>query len=80
MRQHGTVKRVVTDKGFGFIRPATGSEDLFFHRTAVANGAFEGLRIGDAVTFDVGNGAKGPRAEDVRVGEPGSCTSDPLEA
>lgn len=69
MRQQGTVARVVTEKGFGFIRAEGGrqGEDLFFHRTALSNGAFEGLRIGDAVTFEVGQGPKGPRAEDVRV-------------
>ena len=65
MRQQGTVKRLVREKGFGFIEPAEGREDLFFHRTAVVDGGFEALTVGQPVTFEVGRGAKGPRAENI---------------
>ena len=66
MREQGTVARLVTDRGFGFIRPAEGEGDLFFHRSAVEADRFEDLRIGEAVTYEVGNWLKGRRAEDVR--------------
>lgn len=59
----GTVKRLVSDKGFGFVAAADGNE-YFFHRSACET--FETLREGDAVTFDAGQGPKGPRAENVR--------------
>ena len=59
----GSVKRLVSDKGFGFVAAADGNE-YFFHRSACE--VFETLREGDAVTFDAGQGPKGPRAENVR--------------
>ena len=67
MREQGTIHRIVADRGFGFIRPAVGQTDLFFHRTALEDQSFEGLRIGDTVTYEVAPGAKGPRAEAVRT-------------
>jgi len=63
---NGTVKRLVSDKGFGFVAAADGTE-YFFHQSAVEGGAFDQLREGQAVTFKTGQGPKGPRAEDVRV-------------
>lgn len=62
----GMVTNLHLDKGFGFIKGADGVE-YFFHRTALQNGAFDELAQGCAVTFEVGRGPKGPRAEDVRV-------------
>jgi CspA family cold shock protein len=61
----GTIKRL-TDKGFGFIDNGTG-KDLFFHMSAVEGCRFEDLREGQKVTYNEGRGAKGPRAENVRV-------------
>jgi CspA family cold shock protein len=63
---NGTIKRLVTEKGFGFVAAADGSE-YFFHQSAVAAGAFDQLREGQAVTFNTGQGPKGPRAENVRL-------------
>lgn len=63
---NGTVKRLVRDKGFGFVAASDGNE-YFFHQSAVAGGGFDQLREGQAVTFKTGQGPKGPRAEDVRV-------------
>ena len=60
-----TIKRLVSDKGFGFVAAADGQE-YFFHQSAVAGGQFDQLREGQAVTFDTGQGPKGPRAENVR--------------
>jgi CspA family cold shock protein len=59
----GTIKRLVRDKGFGFIADQKGME-YFFHQSACPS--FDTLREGQAVTFDAGQGPKGPRAENVR--------------
>ncbi len=60
----GTIKKLISDKGFGFIKGEQG--ELFFHRSAVEEGTFEGLQEGQAVTYEEGQGPKGPRAENVR--------------
>jgi CspA family cold shock protein len=60
---NGTVKRLVHDKGFGFVAD-DGGREYFFHQSACAS--FSSLREGQAVTFVTGQGPKGPRAEDVR--------------
>jgi CspA family cold shock protein len=61
----GTIKRI-TDKGFGFIENGNGN-DLFFHSSSVEGGSYDDLREGQRVTYDVGRGPKGPRAENVRL-------------
>ena len=66
MAINGTIKRLVREKGFGFVAAADGNE-YFFHQSAVAGGQFDTLKEGQAVTFDTGQGPKGPRAENVRV-------------
>jgi cold shock protein len=63
---NGTIKRLVSDKGFGFILASDGSE-YFFHSSACSHTSFDELREGQAVTFDRGQGPKGPRGENVRV-------------
>ena len=62
---NGTIKRLVSDKGFGFILATDGNE-YFFHNSACAV-SFDELREGQAVTFDRGQGPKGPRGENVRI-------------
>ena len=69
----GTVKTVLIDKGFGFITPDEGGNgrdsDLFFHSSAVQDGALEEYRVGDRVSFEVGLDTRNPsrsRASDVR--------------
>jgi CspA family cold shock protein len=62
----GTIKRLVRDKGFGFVAASDGSE-YFFHQSACQGIQFDSLREGQSVTFDAGQGPKGPRAENVRV-------------
>jgi cold shock protein len=62
---NGTIKRL-TDKGFGFIATSDGNE-YFFHSSACNQTRFEELREGQAVTFERGQGPKGPRGENVRV-------------
>lgn len=63
----GTIKKLITDKGFGFI--ATDRGELFFHYTAVQGTQFESLREGQEVEFSEGSGPKGPRAEEVSLVE-----------
>ena len=60
----GTVKRYDAIKGFGFISPDDGGADVFVHRSAAGYG---GLQEGDRVEFSLGDGAKGPRAEQVKI-------------
>ncbi|MEQ1849292.1 MAG: cold shock domain-containing protein [Candidatus Peribacteraceae bacterium] len=58
----GTIK-TKTDKGFGFIS-VEGSNDVFFHHSA-CGGQFDSLQVGQAVTFEMGEGPKGPKADNV---------------
>ena len=60
----GTIKRI-TDKGFGFIAANDGTE-YFFHQSACQGTRFDDLREGQHVSFTVGQGPKGPRAENVK--------------
>jgi CspA family cold shock protein len=62
----GTIKRLVSDKGFGFIAADDGHE-YFFHQSTCHQTPFDELREGQSVTFERGQGPKGPRGEDVRV-------------
>ncbi len=62
----GTIKKLVRDRGFGFILGHDGVE-LFFHRSALQGGGFDTLTEGQAVEFDVENGQKGPRAAHMKV-------------
>ncbi len=63
----GVIKRIVQEKGFGFISSNDADADFFFHRSAVRQGQFETLAPGTRVEFEIGEGAKGPRAERVSV-------------
>jgi len=60
----GTIKRLVLDRGFGFITTDAG-QDLFFHRSNVDGNAFESLRERQRVSYTEGHGPKGPVAENV---------------
>jgi cold shock protein len=63
----GTIAKLMSDKGFGFIQGEDGQE-YFMHRSAVRDGSvFEQLREGQTVVFEAGRGDKGLRAENVRV-------------
>ncbi len=61
----GTIKKLISEKGFGFIEGQSG--ELFFHRSAVEGAGFEDLREGQEVEYEEGHGPKGPRADKVRV-------------
>ena len=62
---NGTIKRMVTEKGFGFVLAEDGTE-YFFHQSACTSTPFNNLREGQAVRFERGQGPKGPRAENVQ--------------
>jgi CspA family cold shock protein len=59
----GKIKKVIADKGFGFI--ATGSDDLFFHHSELRGVEIEQLVEGQAVSYEIGQGKKGPCAVSV---------------
>ena len=61
----GTIKRL-TDRGFGFIETGD-SKDMFFHMSNLEDVQWDDLREGQKVSFDIGEGPKGPRAERVRI-------------
>ncbi|MGH3441601.1 MAG: cold-shock protein [Nitriliruptorales bacterium] len=61
----GTVKWFNPDKGFGFISPEAGGEDLFVHFSAIQTQGFKTLEEGQRVSFTVTQGQKGPQASEV---------------
>jgi len=63
----GTIKRVESHGGFGFIK-GEDDQEYFFHRSGLDGSlAFEDLRVGERVAFDVDQGPRGPRAARVRI-------------
>ena len=60
----GTIKKLVSDRGFGFIEGERG--DIFFHHSSLEGTSIEALSIGQEVQYEEGRGPKGPRAEHVK--------------
>src|SRR5688572_24555730 len=65
MRTTGVVKWFNAEKGYGFITPDDGGKDCFVHFSAIQGGGFRKLEEGQKVEFEVGQGQKGPQAENV---------------
>ncbi|WP_169695251.1 cold-shock protein [Rhodococcus opacus] len=62
----GIVKWFNGEKGFGFIKPDDGGADLFVHFSEIAGSGFKSLEENQRVEFEVGQGQKGPQAQNVR--------------
>ena len=65
MAQEGTVKWFNEDKGYGFISPDEGGEDLFVHYSGIEGGVYKSLEEGQKVTYEATQGRKGMQAEQV---------------
>ena len=63
----GTVKWFNDSKGFGFITPEQGGEDLFAHFSAIQGQGFKTLSEGQRVEFDITSGPKGQQASNIRA-------------
>jgi len=61
----GKIKRLIRERGFGFITAEDGQE-IFFHRSALVGGDFDALEEDTSVEFDLERGPKGPRATNVK--------------
>ena len=67
MAQEGTVKWFSDEKGYGFISPDDGGEDLFVHSTDIEGSGFRSLQEGERVAYEAApQGTRGPRAVNVR--------------
>ena len=65
MAQEGTVKWFNEEKGYGFISPDEGGEDLFVHYSGIMGDGFRSLDEGDKVTYEAAQGRKGMQAQNV---------------
>ena len=64
-KSRGRIKKMVRDRGFGFIRGEDGKE-VFFHRSGMAGSDYDSVSEGDAVEYVIQEGPRGARAENVR--------------
>ena len=67
MAYYGTVKWFNETKGFGFISPDDGNNDVFVHHSAIQGHGFKTLQEGQKVSYEITDGPKGPAASNVNV-------------
>ncbi|MEX2246400.1 MAG: cold shock domain-containing protein [Dehalococcoidia bacterium] len=75
----GEIKRLETERGFGFIRPEGATEDVFFHSSALQGLVFDNLTVGQLVEFDKQPDERDPRrsrAANVRAAQAVSAPRD----
>ena len=65
MAQEGTVKWFSDEKGYGFISPDDGGQDIFVHYSDIEGSGFRSLEEGERVTYEEGQRRKGPQAVNV---------------
>ena len=65
MPQEGTVKWFNEDKGYGFVKPDDGGDDLFVHYSGIAGDGFRSLDEGERVSYEAAQGRKGMEAKNV---------------
>jgi len=63
----GTVKFFNAEKGYGFIGPDSGGQDVFVHYSAITSSGYRTLEAGQRVEYDVKQGTRGPEATNVRI-------------
>ncbi|SDM48815.1 transcription antiterminator/RNA stability regulator CspE [Allokutzneria albata] len=66
MATQGTVKWFNSEKGFGFITPDNGGADVFVHYSEIQTSGYRSLEENQRVEFEIGQGQKGPQAQQVR--------------
>jgi len=62
----GVIRRLISDRGFGFIKSDDG-QDLFFHSSELQGVSFDSLKEGQSVEFEKGQGPKGPKAVNIKL-------------
>src|SRR5215204_4312899 len=72
----GTVKWFNDDKGYGFITPDEGGEDVFVHHTGIAGNGYKNLEEGSKVSYEATQGRKGLQADNVSKVKPAGLSTD----
>ncbi|MHA2029553.1 MAG: cold-shock protein [Candidatus Kariarchaeaceae archaeon] len=75
----GTIKKVMSQRGYGFIDTDNQEDDLFFHKSNLDNIEFTNLREGTAVEFDIADGRRGPEAVNIKLSGESSSEEAPSE-
>ncbi|MHA2290489.1 MAG: cold shock domain-containing protein [Promethearchaeota archaeon] len=73
----GTIKKVMSQRGYGFIDTESQDDDLFFHKSNLDNIEFSSLTEGTSVEFDIADGRKGPEAVNIKLSS--GAAEEPVE-